>query len=467
MSTKLETEIEQMQDELIRNRHSLAFSAALADRYRQERILPSQQSDPTVMRGLRYPNGTGVVAGVTGIGDVHGYTIEDGVKRPAPGRLYYRGISIEDIIDDCIAKNRFGFEEVVYLLLFGDLPDARELNEFHDLMSQWSQLPLNFTEDVILRFPDPNIMTELENCVIAMHSYDGVAEDRSLTQELYKSFRMISRTPAIVTHSYAAKRHYFDNESLILHDPRPDLSVAENFLYMLRDNREFTDEEAKLLDLCLILHAEHGGGNNSTFTCRVLTSSGTDFYSAIAAAVGSLKGFRHGGANISVARMVEVIKENVQDWDNEEEIKDCLWRITKKELGDGSGLIYGMGHAVYTMSDPRAAILKRFSVKLAEQKHMDKELRLLNNIERLAPAIIQEARHSDKPICANVDLYSGFVYRMLGIPEDIFTPLFAAARMPGWCAHRVEECCSVDARIIRPAYRNIVEPRAFVPLEER
>lgn len=467
MATKLESEIMQMQDELKLNKSSLAFSAALADKYRKEKILPSYSGDKTVMRGLRYANGTGVVAGVTGIGDVSGYDLENGVKVPREGRLYYRGYSIEDIIRDCVQEKRFGFEEVVYLLLFGDLPSADQLTEFRLLLAQWGKLPKDFTKDVILGFPDSNIMTKLENCIIALHSYDGLAEDRSLEQELYKSFRMIARTPIIVAHSYAAKRHYFDGDSLVLHTPQKDLSVAENFLYTLRRDNKFTEEEAKLLDLCLILHAEHGGGNNSTFTCRVLTSSGTDFYSAIAGAVGSLKGFRHGGANIKVVKMMEVIKNEVKDWKDDGQVRDCLARIIRKELGDGSGLIYGMGHAVYTLSDPRAVILRQFSRSLAEKKGMDKELDLISSVERLAPDVFREIRKSDKPMCANVDLYSGFVYQMLGLPTEIFTPIFASARMAGWCAHRVEECCSPDERIIRPAYKSVAERKHFVPLSHR
>ncbi len=467
MATKLELEIESMQDELKLNETSIRFSRELADRYRREKILPSYQTDTSVMRGLRYANGTGVIAGVTGIGDVSGYDMQNGVKVPREGQLFYRGISIEDIIGRCKTENRFGFEETVYLLLFGDLPTREELNQFKHLLAEWGKLPHNFREDVILKFPDRNIMTKLGSCIMALHSYDGLAEDLSLEQELYKAFRMVARTPIIIASSYAAKRHYFENDSLILHEPRKDFSVAENFLYTLRRDNRFTDEEAKLLDLCLILHAEHGGGNNSTFTCRVLTSSGTDFYSAIAGAVGSLKGFRHGGANIKVSQMMDTIKHEVKNWKDMGQVKDCLSRIMDGEVGDGSGLIYGMGHAVYTKSDPRAVILKRFSRSLAEQKGMDKELDLIEMVEKAAPEVFFEKRGSRKQICANVDLYSGFVYRMLGIPTDIFTPIFAAARMPGWCAHRVEECCSKDARIIRPAYKSVAEHKQYVNIEDR
>ena len=289
----------------------------------------------------------------------------------------------------------------------------------------------------------------------------------TLENELFKSFRMVARTPTIVAHSYAAKRHYFDGESLYLHRPRTDMSVAQNFLYSLREDTKFDDDEAKLLDLCMILHAEHGGGNNSTFACRVLTSSGTDFYSSIAAAVGALKGFRHGGANIKVVEMMQYLKRAVRDWTDDGQVRDQLVRILRRQLGDGTGLIYGMGHAVYTLSDPRAEILKQFSRHLAEKKGMVKELDLIESVERLAPEVFQNERDTDKPICANVDLYSGFVYKLLGIPADLYTALFASARMPGWCAHRIEECCAEDPRIIRPAYKTISRRTPYVPLAER
>lgn len=446
---------------------SVAFTEALAERYQQEKILPSYHQDQEVMRGLRYPNGTGVMAGVTGIGDVIGYHVEDGKKMPADGRLYYRGYNIQDIVDECVARDQYGFEEVVYLLLFGELPSDEQLKGFRELMARWGKLPTNFTEDIILRFPEQNIMSKLQSCIIALHAYDGYAEDFSLASELYKSFRMVARIPTIVSHSYAAKQYYFNRGSLILHEPRPDYSIAQNFLHTLRPNQEFTEEEAKLLDLCLILHAEHGGGNNSTFTCRVLSSAGSDFYSSIAAATGSLKGFRHGGANIAVSEMMKVIKEEVKDWSDEGQIRDCLARIIRREIGDGKGLIYGMGHAIYTRSDPRAVILKKFSRSLAEKKGMEKELHLMELIEKNAPEVFLNEKGSDKPICANVDFYSGFIYRMLGIPEDVFTPLFATARMPGWCAHRIEECCSPDTRIIRPAYKNVMDVHEFLPIDQR
>nr|WP_325303733.1 citrate synthase [uncultured Oscillibacter sp.] len=467
MSYKTERDLHRMlrHQELIES--SLSFVSGSEDFIRDNDIFPSGRTESDVMRGLRYPNGTGVVAGVTSIGDVDGYDLKDGKKIPRKGRLFYRGVSIEDLIQSCIREDRFGFEETVYLLLFGQLPTASQLEDFQVLMARWSQLPGYFSEDMILRSPNKNIMNKLASCILALHSHDGEAENRSLENELFKSFRMVARTPTIVAHSYAAKRHYFDKDSLYLHRPRTDLSVAQNFLYTLRKDSKFDDDEAKLLDLCMILHAEHGGGNNSTFACRVLTSTGTDFYSSIAAAVGSLKGFRHGGANIKVVEMMQYLRNAVRDWKDDGQVKDQLVRILNRELGDGTGLIYGMGHAVYTLSDPRAEILKQFSRHLAEKRGMVDQLDFIESVERLAPQVFQEVRGSDKPICANVDLYSGFVYRLLGIPTDLYTAIFASARMAGWCAHRMEECCADDPRIIRPAYKTICKRGAYVPLADR
>ena len=467
MSYKTERDLHRMlrHQELIES--SLSFVSGSEDFIRDNDIFPSGRTESDVMRGLRYPNGTGVVAGVTSIGDVDGYDLKDGKKIPRKGRLFYRGVSIEDLIQSCIREDRFGFEETVYLLLFGQLPTLSQLEDFQVLMARWSQLPGYFSEDMILRSPNKNIMNKLASCILALHSHDGEAENRSLENELFKSFRMVARTPTIVAHSYAAKRHYFDKDSLYLHRPRTDLSVAQNFLYSLREDTKFDDDEAKLLDLCMILHAEHGGGNNSTFACRVLTSTGTDFYSSIAAAVGSLKGFRHGGANIKVVEMMQYLRNAVGNWKDDGQVKDQLVRILNRELGDGTGLIYGMGHAVYTLSDPRAEILKQFSRHLAEKRGMVDQLDFIESVERLAPQVFQEVRGIDKPICANVDLYSGFVYRLLGIPTDLYTAIFASARMAGWCAHRIEECCAEDPRIIRPAYKTISRRTPYVPLAER
>jgi citrate synthase len=310
-------------------------------------------------------------------------------------------------------------------------------------------------------------MNKLARSILALYSYDSEPETLDLESELFQAVRMIARCPTIVAHAYAVKRHYFDNDSLYLHRPRSDMSIAENFLYSIRHDNKFTDEEAKLLDLCLVLHAEHGGGNNSAFACRVLSSSGTDIYSALSAAVGSLKGPKHGGANIQVAKMFEDIQANVKDWDNDDEVANYLGKIIRKEVGDHSGLIYGMGHAIYTLSDPRTVILKNFSRKLAEEKGMSDELRLIETVERLTPEVFLKEKGSTKVMCANVDMYSGFVYKMLGIPQELYTPIFAVARMAGWCAHRIEEVYNSENRIIRPAYKAVCKAKPYMPIKDR
>ena len=460
-------ELEQLiqRQELIDASMSVATDAKI--HIKSHDIFPDMPLDGSVKRGLRNANGTGVMAGVTAIGDVNGYDLVDGKKVPREGRLFYRGISVEDIVEECIKEDRYGFEEVAYLLLFGHLPTNSQLKEFRLLLARWSQLPGSFTEDIIMRSPSKNIMSKLQSCILTLYAHDEDPENMSLERELFRAFRMVARTPTIVSHAYASKRHYFGNDSLYLHCPQSNLSVAENLLYTLRKDTNFTDDEAKLLDLCMIMHAEHGGGNNSSFACRVLTSSGTDFYSAISAAVGSLKGYRHGGANAKVVEMMNYLKEDLHNWNDDGEVKDALVRIMNRDLGDGSGLIYGMGHAIYTLSDPRAKVLKRFSRELAEKKGRLAEWNLIEAVERLTPGLVAEIRHSDKPICANVDLYSGFVYQLLDIPTDMYTPLFASARMPGWCAHRIEECCGKDPRIIRPAYMTVCERVPYAPIRER
>jgi citrate synthase len=320
---------------------------------------------------------------------------------------------------------------------------------------------------MIIKAPSRDVMNKLARSILALYSYDTEPEISSLETELFQALKMIARCPTIVAHAYAVKRHYFDDESLYLHRPRSDMSIAENFLYSIRHDNKFTDEEAKLLDLCLVLHAEHGGGNNSAFACRVLSSSGTDMYSALSAAVGSLKGPKHGGANIQVSKMFEDIQANVKNWDNEDEVAAYLGKIIRKEAGDHSGLIYGMGHAVYTLSDPRTVILKNFSRKLAEEKGMSDELRLIETVEKLAPEVFLKEKGSSKVICANVDMYSGFVYKMLGIPQELFTPIFAVSRMAGWCAHRIEEVYNSENRIIRPAYKAVSKTAPYTPMKER
>ena len=419
-----------------------------------------------VKRGLRNADGTGVLAGLTHISNVHGYIINEYERVPDKGKLYYRGIDVEDIIDGCVKEDRFGYEEVVWLLLFGYLPTKEELEYFTRLLEVNRELPKDFVEDMIMKAASPNIMNKLARGVLALYSYEENTEDNSVENLIRQSISLIARLPSIMVAAYQVKRRVYEGKSIYLHQPIPGLSFAENILSTLRFDRKFTREEALLLDKCLILHAEHGGGNNSTFACRVLSSSGTDTFSAIAAGIGSLKGPRHGGANIKVVQMLDCIKENVNDYNDDEEIKAFLQKIVNKEAGDGSGLIYGMGHAVYTLSDPRAVILKESAKQLVKEKGYEDDFKLLDAVERLSPSILLGKNPGKTAICANIDLYSGLVYRMLDIPEDLFTPLFAVARMAGWCAHRIEEVTACN-RIIRPAYRPIVEDVAYVPLSER
>jgi len=419
-----------------------------------------------VKRGLRNQDGTGVLAGVTRIGSVQGYYVQDGERIASEGKLYYRGIDVEELINGCLAEDRFGFEETVYLLLFGELPTKNQLEEFEELVGEYREMPNRFTEDMILSAPSKDLMNKLARSVLALYSYDSTPEDNSYMAQMNKALHLVYKCPIVVAHGFAAKQHYFNNDSLYLHRPQPGMSIAENFLYSVRRDNKFTREEAKLLDLCLVLHAEHGGGNNSAFTCRVLSSSGTDIYSAISGAIGSLKGPRHGGANMKVMEQFGSIEAMVKDWKDEDEVRACLEKHARKEAGDGSGLIYGIGHAVYSISDPRAIVLKEFAREAAREKGMEEELDLFEMVERLGPEVLNASRGENRPYCANVDMYSGFVYKMLGIPEELYTPLFAISRMPGWCAHRIEETCN-PGKIIRPAYKSLAKNRPFVPLSER
>ena len=445
-----------------------AFMDSLCGEYRRHnQIDPADYERYQVKRGLRNPDGTGVMAGVTQIGSVMGYYVQDGERVPAPGKLIYRGIDVEALIDGFVGEGRFGFEETAYLLLFGALPTRQQLSDFNAVLSQLRPLPPNFTEDMILKAPGRDIMNRLGRCILALYCYDDAPEDHALENELRQALQLVARCPMIVAHSYAAKRHYFDNDSLYLHRSQEGLSFAENFLYAIRHDNRFTEQEAKVLDLCMVLHAEHGGGNNSAFSCRVLSSSGTDIYAAVSAAVGSLKGPRHGGANKKVMEMFRAIQAGVADWTDDGQVKDFLLRLLKKEAGDRSGLIYGMGHAIYTRSDPRAKLLKQFARGLAEETGMAREFALLESVERLSPEVINGFRGGNKPLCANVDLYSGLVYQMLGIPEELYTPLFAMARMVGWCAHRLEEVYNPGNKIIRPAYKAVAPMQPFVPLDQR
>ncbi len=457
---------EHAQNELVNT--SRDFMESLCGEFqRNNQIDPIYYEKWNVKRGLRNADGTGVMAGVTRIGNVRGYYMVDGEKVPTPGQLVYRGIDVNDLINGFMSEGRFGFEETAYLLLFGALPTVDQLTQFREILNNYHTLPPMFTEDMIIKAPSRDIMNKLARSVLALYSYDSDPDNNSLPFELDQSLRLIARCPTIVAHAFAVKQHYFDNDSLYLHRPQPGLSVAENILYSLRRDNKFTEDEARLLDLCLVLHMEHGGGNNSAFACRVLSSSGTDIYSSIAAAVGALKGYRHGGANKKVMEMFSYIETDVKDWKNDDEVRAYLERIVTREAGDGSGLIYGMGHAIYTMSDPRAVILKKFAREMAAKKGMLEEFELFETVERLSPAILAEKKGISGHICANVDLYSGLVYKMIGIPPELYTPLFAIARMVGWCAHRVEEVYNSSNRIIRPAYKAVAPSRPFIPLNER
>ena len=430
------------------------------------KIDPKYYEKFNVKRGLRNPDGSGVMAGVTNICNVHGYVINEGEKSPDEGKLVFRGYNINDLVSNVVAENRFGYEEIAYLLLGGKLPTEHQLENFRELLDNNRELPEGFFEDMILKAPSKNIMNKMSRAVLALYSYDDVPDNTEVKHEVDTAVSIIAKMPVIMVSAYQVKQRYYNHKSMFMHPLIPGQSTAETILSMLRPDRQFTDEEAKLLDVMLMLHAEHGGGNNSTFTCRVLTSSGTDPYAAYSAAIGSLKGPRHGGANHKVIQMHQYIKDNVKNWDDEGEVADFLRKILRKEAGDGTGLIYGMGHAVYTLSDPRAVILKQNAAKMAIGSEFEAEYRLLEMIERLTPELFKEVKGDEKKMCANVDMYSGFVYKMLGIPEDLFTPLFAVSRMAGWCAHRFEESMT-GKRIIRPAYKSVSKEKAYIPLNNR
>ena len=429
-------------------------------------IDPSYYIGDTVKRGLRNADGTGVMAGLTRIGSVRGYYMMDGERIPMPGELFYRGINLMEIVETHQREDTFGFEEVAYLLLFGKLPNQEQNDCFNGMLAKARVLPDKFFEDMILRAPSINIMNKLERSILALYSYDDNPDDTSMENVIRQSIELIARFPSIVATAFAVKRHVFDGESLYIHNPEEHLSLAENFLQLIRPDKKYTDEEAKLLDLMLILHAEHGGGNNSAFACRTVTSSGTDTYSAIAASVGALKGPLHGGANAKVREMMANIKANVKDTSNDDELQAYLAKILAKEAGDGSGKIYGLGHAVYTISDPRTIAIKKYARTMAQKKGFVKELDLIENVERLGIPLVTVRTGRVIPVSANVDMFAGLVYTMLGIPEDLFTPLFAIARVTGWCAHRMEELVN-GKRIIRPAYRSAIEPTAYLPMNNR
>ncbi|MBE6864528.1 MAG: citrate/2-methylcitrate synthase [Ruminococcus flavefaciens] len=430
------------------------------------KIDPNLYTQYDVKRGLRDINGNGVVAGLTNISTIKVLETGDGMPNHGDGKLYYRGIDVEDIVQGFITEKRYGFEETIYLLLFGNMPSEHELAVFRKTLADFRTLPASFTRDVIMKSPSDNMMNTLAKSVLALYSYDDKANDISIPNVLRQCIELITLFPVLAVYGYHAFRYARQNDSLFIHAPNPDLSIAENILYMLRPNKNYTELEARILDLALVLHAEHGGGNNSTFTVHVVSSSGTDTYSAIAAALGSLKGPKHGGANIKVAMMFDDMKENVGDWTDEEEVKSYLRKLLHKEAFDHSGLIYGMGHAVYSQSDPRAKVFKQFVKKLSAEKGREDEFRLYELVERLAPEVIAEERRIYKGVCANVDFYSGFVYRMLGIPDELFTPLFATSRIAGWSAHRIEEIINSN-KIIRPAYKAVSPMREYTDMENR
>lgn len=437
----------------------------------EEELMKNQRIDPNlyveydVKRGLRDSAGKGVLTGLTEVSDVCAYHLINGRQIPAEGELYYQGVNVSDLVNGLNGR-KYGFEETIYLLLFGKLPGEKELDTFLSVMFELQGLSGRFVRDVVMKASNNNIMNSMQRCILTLYTYDDNAEDISAGNVLRQCLELIAKMPLIAVYSYHAYRHFRRDETLLIRNPQKGLSLAENILLMLRPNGEYTELEAKVLDIALILHAEHGGGNNSTFTTHVVSSSGTDTYSSVAASIGSLKGPRHGGANLKVQNMFSDIKAHIQDWTNEEEVTAYLQKILNKQAFDRSGLIYGMGHAVYTLSDPREVILKKFAKALAEEKGMMAEFALYELVERLAGRLIMEHRKLFKNVCANVDFYSGFVYTMLGIPEELFTPIFAIARIPGWSAHRLEELMNTS-KIIRPAYKYVGHHTDFLPMEER
>lgn len=449
------------------NRRQLQKSVSLLEEefLKNHRIDPSLYEQYDVKRGLRDSNGKGVLTGLTEISDVCATDIVDGKTVPCDGRLYYQGVNVMDLVAG-LEDRRYGFEETTYLLLFGKLPNEKELNMFLKVMSELQSLGGRFVRDIIMRASNQNIMNAMQRCILTLYSYDSTPDDISTKNVFRQALELINKIPLIAVYSYHSYRHFRQDETLLIRNPKKGLSLAENILLMLRPDGEYTKLEAKVLDVALILHAEHGGGNNSTFTTHVVTSSGTDTYSALAASIGSLKGPRHGGANLKVQEMFQDMKQQIEDWSDEEEISAYLEKILNKEAFDNSGLIYGMGHAVYTLSDPREVILKKYACKLAEEKGLSEEFNFYDRVEHLASELIMKRRKTHKNVCANVDFYSGLVYTMLGIPEELFTPIFAIARISGWSAHRLEELLNGN-KIIRPAYKYVGQHVDYVSLKNR
>lgn len=443
------------------------FLFKLAEKVKKQAVIePYMYEKYNVKRGLRNEDGTGVVVGLTEVGEVTSYIIDDGDRIPIEGRLFYQGIEITDLVRGFYEEKRFGFEETTYLLLFGELPTKDELEEFSDVLSKRRKLPYNFVEDMILKAPSEDVMNKLARAVLALYSYDQNPDGIDIPNVLSQCMYLIAQFPLLLAYSFMAKRHYVDQESLFLHQPVLEYNTAQNILHLIRPDGKFKELEARILDLILVLHAEHGGGNNSSFVTHAVSSTGSDTYSVIAAAIGSLKGPQHGGASNKAYAMLQDMKENIKNWRDENELKGYLGKLLKKEAFDKSGLIYGIGHAVYTVSDPRAKLLKEYARTLAYEAGREKEFEFFTLIERLAPEVFRDIKQNDKIVCANVDFYSGFVYDFLGIPEALFTPLFAAARISGWAAHRMEELVS-GGRIMRPAYKCVQKRREFIPFEQR
>ncbi len=443
-----------------------AISALCGELGKNNQINPADYEKYDVKRGLRNADATGVMAGLTRICSVEGYYILDGERVPKEGKLSYRGYDIKDLIGNVIKENRYGYEEISWLLIFGELPTYDQLNAYREVIGECRKLPDEFVEDIIMKHASNDIMNKMARCVMALYSFDENPDDISIPNVLRQSLQLVSQFPTIMNTAYQVKRRAFYNKSMYLHPIKKNISTAEYILRQIRPDKKYTQEEAHLLDICLMLHADHGGGNNSTFSTRVLTSSGTDTYSSIAAGIGALKGPRHGGANIKVAEQMDYLMENLSDPTDESQVKDALVKILNKEAGDKSGLIYGMGHAVYTKSDPRAIILKDSARKLAYEHGFEKEFKTLEAIEKLTPEVFAEVKGDEKVMCANIDLYSGLVYRVLGIPQDLFTPLFATARISGWCAHRLEEITS-NGKIMRPAYKSVSKTKEYKSIDER
>ena len=451
----------------------IAFSQITADILKLKDICVENSTiekklyiEKKVNRGLRDVNGKGVLTGLTEISEIYSKIIVDDKEVPCDGKLFYRGIDIEKLVEGFVKEKRFGFEEVTYLLIMGRLPNEEELNEFNETLGRYRSLPPTFVRDVIMKAPSLNMMNALSRSVLTLYSYDDKADDISIENVMRQCLSLIAQFPLLSVYGYQAYAHYYDGKSLIIHTPERELSTAENILYMLRPDSKYTELEARILDIALVIHAEHGGGNNSTFTTHVVSSSGTDTYSAISAALGSLKGPKHGGANIKVVEMFNDMKKNIKNWNDEDEIRRYLKALLHKEAFDKSGLIYGMGHAIYSLSDPRAKIFKQFVKSLSEEKGLTEEYGLYSLVEKLAPEVIMQERKTYKGVSANVDFYSGFVYSMLDLPLELYTPIFAIARIAGWSAHRIEELINAD-KIIRPAYENVNGRKEYIPIKER